>query len=483
MNGDLILVLGGDDLGREYSVVDLDRSNPGRATGTLNFVGNIRGPQGEQGTQGIQGHQGRFDIELFQRFSTAPTDADRPVGVELDSDGNITTSSTNGWFSTIPTGNDQLYETIFSFDPSNPVVAPTATAWSTPFIAGSQGPTGPAGRRGTDWFSIATPITAIGAVDVSGAGFDGLEQFDILIDGLVNSPNIGEYYTVQSVTGTPGVTGGGATARVVISGNIRGPQGAAGTPGTIVTANPGNGTVDLTTVTIGDTTYNIPTGGVTPTPPFAAGTLGASIPVPTTNGAINNVVVTLTPTWNALTGATITGVALSGQGITGSMTLPVEGTGDPVALAAQNLAVGLHTWTLTVTGTDSDGTARTFTRTANIRVSAPVRNPDNARAGFGTNPLQTDITRFSTASAVRPNMVIVNSTGTASNTVYFWVLLDRDIDNVIFEDGAGPVDFEDPISVDRSVGSTTVTYNAFRSTQTQLDRGGTYSTPLTIRYN
>ena len=246
---------------------------------------------------------------------------------------------------------------------------------------------------------------------------------------------------------------------------------------------------ELPGIMIGATRYRIPEGSAPPpppppaTPPFAAGTLAAALPsgTSTTNGALTSVVVTLTPTWSALTGATITGVAVSGPGITGSMTLPVEGTGDPVVLAAQNLATGNHTWTLTVTGTDSATTARTFTRTASISIT---RTQDPARAGLSTdNPLTgtSDISHFTTAANAEPRMITADSSGTAAAVSYIWVLLDRDITTgVIINDAAGMVPFNAPRAV--TIGG--IQYQAYQSTGTVIDLGSAAGNiPLTITYN
>ena len=183
-DGDLILVLAGNDLGREYSVTNLDRSNAGRPTATLNFVGNIRGPAGANGTNGTngtdgrdgmdgaQGPQGNFEVDIFARHDIEPG-TPSPGNVALDGTvtGVITSRDANNvlviWHPTIGsiTGTGQLWESRYTFNPSGGPV--TNVPWSEPFQAGAAGPRGMDGAPGAPG---AAATIAVGATTTGAAG-------------------------------------------------------------------------------------------------------------------------------------------------------------------------------------------------------------------------------------------------------------------------------------------------------------------------
>ena len=348
---------------------------------------NVRGADGAPGPQGVQGI---YNIEIYQRAATEP---DTPTGGTLRN-GAITTPPT-GWSLDVvgTTGTEQLWESVFLYDPANPTAA---VIWSAPFQAGSQGPTGP--------------------------------------------------------------------------------PGPPGTAGTVVVANPGGTGDPLRTVTIGGTVYTIPAGGSNPQVGrlTTTRTLVASFSVPTGNGAADGI-VNLLPTWTVAADATVTNATVTGPGIVNPINV-VSGTA--INLPSQNLAVGTHTWTLTLSGTDDEHMAETETATGSIRITAPVRTQDFARGGFGPATLRS-ITTFSTSTEVRPNMLDIDSTGTASSSNFYWVLVDRDVTVNVIEDAAGPITFDAVQTV--TIGDDV--YNGYKSSQTEFDFGGDDSITLTLRYN
>ena len=211
---------------------------------------------------------------------------------------------------------------------------------------------------------------------------------------------------------------------------------------------------------------------------FIQSTLDLSFSGQTDDGAVTGD-VTLTPAWTVATGATLTGVALSGPGITGSRTVPVEGTGDAIVLNNVALAVGRHTWTVTFTGTDDEGVDRTVTTDRTLTIAAPTVF---ARAGFNPEPNAADLTSigtFSTSTQANPSTINANTSGTGNGASYIWLLLERDVRFTIIEDGGGPIAFE--AGVDVTIGG--IEYEAYRSTENQVDQGGTFMFPLTIRYS
>ena len=431
--------------------------------------------QGGVGPAGPEGPQGLYDIDIFQRATSRP---DTPTGGDLR-DGQITTPPT-GWSLDVAgtTGTDQVWESEFRYDPANPT---NPIVWSTPFEAGGEGPAGATGPRGADWFAlVGSPITDISSVDVSPIGaYDGLTVNDIIIDGLANSPNLGNIYTVQAVTGTPGTAG--ATARVVFSGNIRGAQG------TSVIANPGGTGEPLRTITIDGTVYTIPAGGPAPGGRVTSAlAVVANVPSGTVlnNGDVTSN-VTLTPSWTVNTDATLTSITVSGPGLTSPRTIDIS-TGNGTAFTLNNVAlsVGSNTWTITAVGTDDQHMRETETADATITVTTPRVD---ARAGFlavanATDLTDTNIDTFSlTTNQIRPNMITLPTQGAGFNaTSYYWVLTSRSVNVNVFEEGGGPVMFQSPVNVMLDG----FPYHAYRSTNTQIDRDQAgFIITLTLRYD
>ena len=106
------------------------------------------GPAGPTGPAGMQGVQGRFNVDIFQRATTAPTAA--PTGGSFDVDTGTLTAPT-GWFTSpgAATGTGDLYQARTVIDPATQTGTITPT-WSVPFQAGGTGPAGPVGPAGAD---------------------------------------------------------------------------------------------------------------------------------------------------------------------------------------------------------------------------------------------------------------------------------------------------------------------------------------------
>ena len=141
------------------------------------------------GNNGPQGPQGRFEIEIFQRSTTAPA---TPTGGTYNLD-TATQTPPTGWFVDPPVGVDTLYEARADINPATQSgdVIPT---WGIPFVAGSVGTTGPRG------FSV-----------------DG---FQVVLDSTFAGP--GNRYTVTTTIDDAGGT-------ILNGGTIIAPQGPAGT--------------------------------------------------------------------------------------------------------------------------------------------------------------------------------------------------------------------------------------------------------------
>ena len=161
----------------------VDAYNQNTGAGSVAFRFSV------DGDMGMQGAQGRYDIEIFRREDPGPPSP--PVGGVIDANGNLTTTPV-GWSESIPTGTDQLWQSVFEFDPLSPTNTPI---WSTVYQAGAQGPTGPAGRG----IVSITPPTAPGlpgATDVYTINYsDGTTQMVSITNGN------------NGTNGTPGTSG------------------------------------------------------------------------------------------------------------------------------------------------------------------------------------------------------------------------------------------------------------------------------------
>ncbi len=99
------------------------------------------GPKGDKGDPGDPGAQGSYTVRLYRRSTSTVV---RPTLLTWTaSTGVLSGSHAVDWETTIPTGDDPLWETNAVFDPSGS--ATTITAWNEPFRL-----TGPQGTAGTD---------------------------------------------------------------------------------------------------------------------------------------------------------------------------------------------------------------------------------------------------------------------------------------------------------------------------------------------
>ena len=369
---------------------------------------------------GPTGPRGLFDLEIYIALPNTTAAPVITVQSGYNSATNTITSLPTGWTRDIPNhdaSTTTLWESRFQVVPVENQDTYTVT-WSPVFQAGGIGPAG-------------SSVTARAVPN-------GVE---ILQDGTV----------VTTITD--------------------------GTDGTIVAPDqtPDPADAILRGITIAGTSYRIPEGS-NPNAGSLTNTRGltASFSVPTGAGEATGI-VNLLPSWDVTQGASVTSATITGPGIVNPINA-VSGTA--INLPSQTLAVGTHTWTLTLVGTDNLNQAETETATGSIRITVPARTQDTARAGFGPATL-TNISTFSDDGVIRPNMIDVDSTGTAGSSNFYWVLVDRDITIAVIEDAAGPVGFDAVQTV--TIGS--IRYNGYKSSQTEFDFGGDDSIQLTLRYS
>ena len=134
---------------------------------------------------GVQGHQGRFDLEVYQVLaSTLPRPA-TPEGGSYDTVlGTFnSTGLTAGWVTVIPSVDEttqRLWESRLNLNPIS-YVSGTAlgASWSTPFLAGSTGPTGVAAGFGTPTATTLAPVdaTTLATATVTSSGPDTAKVF------------------------------------------------------------------------------------------------------------------------------------------------------------------------------------------------------------------------------------------------------------------------------------------------------------------
>ena len=134
---------------------------------------------------GVQGHQGRFDLEVYQVLaSTLPRPA-TPEGGSYDTVlGTFnSTGLTAGWVTVIPSIDEttqRLWESRLNLNPIS-YVSGTAlgASWSTPFLAGSTGPTGVAAGFGTPTATTLAPVdaTTLATATVTSSGPDTAKVF------------------------------------------------------------------------------------------------------------------------------------------------------------------------------------------------------------------------------------------------------------------------------------------------------------------
>ena len=441
IDNDLLLVTSGPETGFIYTATNVDRTNPGRATATLTAGGTIRGTQGAQG----------IGIQTISSPNPLPA-AGQPTTISVEF--------------TDPSGNTTPVEQTFQVQAG---------------AQGVQGEVGPRGERGGEWFALIAAVPDLNSIDVSSTAFTNLQQFDILLDGLASSTERGNFYTVQAVTGTPGEAG--ATARAVLSGNIRGPLG------TMVAADQTPDSTDavLRGITIDGTTYRIAAGGPAPGGRVTSAlSIVANVPSGTVlnQGAVTADVIII-PSWTVNTDAVLDSITVTGPGITTPRVInTTTGSGTAFTLTGVDLSVGSNTWTITAVGTDENHMRETETANHTITVTTPRVT---ARAGFldvsaATALTDTNIDSFTDSGVVQPNMIVVRTEDDGFKSAsYYWVLTARNVNVNVFEDGGGPVAFQTPPV---NVMLDGLPYHAYRSTNTQIDRGRTdFNITLTLRYD
>ena len=111
-------------------------------------VFSVGGIAGTDGADGAAGAQGRYTVRVYQRSTN---DVLRPTLLTWTAaTGSLSGTHAVDWETTIPTGQDPLWETNAVFDPASG--ATTITAWSLPIrltgLKGDKGDTGPAGTGG-----------------------------------------------------------------------------------------------------------------------------------------------------------------------------------------------------------------------------------------------------------------------------------------------------------------------------------------------
>ena len=111
-------------------------------------VFSVGGIAGTDGADGAAGAQGRYTVRLYQRSTSTVV---RPTLLAWTAaTGSLSGSHAADWETTIPTGQDPLWETNAVFDPASG--ATTIAAWSLPIRLtgpkGDKGDTGPAGTGG-----------------------------------------------------------------------------------------------------------------------------------------------------------------------------------------------------------------------------------------------------------------------------------------------------------------------------------------------
>ncbi len=130
-----------------YTLSDKYRVPASIVTGGGSGAAGPKGDKGDKGDPGDPGAQGSYTVRLYRRSTSTVV---RPTLLTWTaSTGVLSGSHAVDWETTIPTGDDPLWETNAVFDPSGS--ATTITAWNEPFrLTGPQGTAGTAGADGTD---------------------------------------------------------------------------------------------------------------------------------------------------------------------------------------------------------------------------------------------------------------------------------------------------------------------------------------------
>ena len=117
----------------------------GAATSLVGPQGNT-GPKGDKGADGEPGAQGLYDVEVYQVLSQTADRPDTPVGGFVQN--GVVSSPPLGWVNILPDydpDTETIWESRAQINPEAYTEGDPITSWSTPFTAGSQGPTGPQG--------------------------------------------------------------------------------------------------------------------------------------------------------------------------------------------------------------------------------------------------------------------------------------------------------------------------------------------------
>lgn len=125
---------------------------------------------GAKGSAAFLGALNTATVSLYKRSSTALTSSNKPNGdvIYTFATANINLSSiTNGWSSTIPSGNDPLYVVEVTIASTDPIYTIPTANWTTPVILL---------RNGDDGLSIAATVSIMN-VSCNYAGIPKSGQF------------------------------------------------------------------------------------------------------------------------------------------------------------------------------------------------------------------------------------------------------------------------------------------------------------------
>ena len=306
-----------------------------------------RGPQGQQGVQG----EYRVDLFLVALTATPPPSPTDIIWTPGAGGGNVGGANSRGWgtMPMTPGANEQIYEITAIFDPATQT---QITSWSTPFLAGSQGPVGPMGAQG---FSIS-------ASSMSGAS-----------PGATSTVT----FTSTDTTATPEV--------VTIQPGVQGMQGDEGNSVTVVNESPGampgaTSSFDLQIVDHNNVNVGSPT--TITVQPGVAGTPGATSITVEDEGQAES--------------TTVDNINFVGSGVTATVdpmdssevTVRVDGGGAPPTpqehftfnINPTQITEGTGSTTVTATFGVS-GTGFTYVGYAGLAVSGPTTITLNDRAG------------------------------------------------------------------------------------------------------